>query len=59
MHRLTCPRTYYKGSNMRGDWIISEGDSLLILKHLSEGQGPVGTFFGDGDAGESTLPLPC
>ena len=32
---------------------------LLTLKHLLEGQGEVGTFFGDGAAGESTLLLPC
>lgn len=44
MHRLTCPRTYYEGNNMRGDWILSEGYSLLILKHLSEGAGTSWNF---------------
>lgn len=35
---------------------------LLILKHLPDGQGQVGTFFRDGGAGEHhfcTLPIPC
>lgn len=50
----------YKVSSLRGDqfdWIICEEIHLLILKHLSEEQEPVGMFFRNGGTSEHIFAL--
>lgn len=42
---------------VRGVWTIHESDSFVNLKHLLEGQGQVGTFFGDRDMSECHFVL--
>lgn len=62
MHGFPHPVTQCKGSILRGKWIILNEIHLLILKYLLEGQGSVGTSYGDRGTGKHhfcPLPVPC